>query len=410
MSRNRKKTSGNSDSRIPIVGFEQGQERRDTGSQRFLQSLRATWKALIAFFAVLVMGIHQRLWHDLFAGTSVGHRVVFDGIAVVASSLAVAVATMVTAYRLLGYLLVAAILLGVTTGLGLYQVDRHMLRLLYQGVATDWRFRLMIGVVRTGVLLLMAALGFFSAVNANREAIDTALETQRIAKFEVSAADPRYKPQMDAARHTVELAASAMTRKAELQKAVQDKTQQREAALQEYQDQCQGNTSVDGRTRIPICGPLARGAQSHATSLDHQIAALNAELKVMGSSNDLAVANKALERIEKQIREEVDRTTSGFPARLRIMLELIWNDWAVRASVVPWLILTLIPECLLWISYARRVHPALIRLAKIENELLDAGIDAYRRAGRDRLGQRLQPLVIHVPPASQRPTLKAVGT
>lgn len=409
MSRNRKKTNGNSAPHIPIVGFEQGQERRDAGSLGFLQSLMAIWRAFIAFFAVLVMGIHQRLWHDLFAGTSVGHRVVFDGIAIVASSLAVAAATMVTAYRLLGYLLGSAILLGSVTGLGFYLLDRHMLRLRYQAGATDWRFRIMISAVRLGVLLLMVALGIFSAVNANREAIDTALETQRISKFEVLAADPRYRNQMDAARHTVKLAASAMARQADLQKAVQDKTQQREAALQEYQDQCQGNTSIDGRTRVPVCGPLARGAQSHATSLDHQIAALNAELKAIGPGNDLTSANKGLERIEMQIREEVNRTTSGFPARLRIMLDLIRDDWSVRASAVPWLILTLIPECLLWISYARSVHPALIRLSTIENELLDAGIDAYRRAGRDRLGQRQQPLVIHVPSANQRPTLKAVG-
>lgn len=409
MSRTSKETNENLFPTNVSLIPEQHQENCKSESLHFLKSLISAWQALITFFAVLVMGVNQKLWREVFAGTSVGHRVVFDGIAVLASSLAVAIATMVTAYRLLGYALLAAIFLGITTGFGFYLIDRHMLRLRYESDANDGRFRLMIAAIRLGILLLMVALGIFSAVNANREAIDTALETQRIAKFEALAADPRYKTQMDAARHTVELAASTMARQAELQKAVQDKTQQREAALQEYQDQCQGNTSVDGRTRIPICGPLARGAQSHATSLDHQIAALNTELKAMGSSNDLASANKALERIETQIREEVDRTTSGFPARLRIMLDLIWDDWAVRASVVPWLILTLIPECLLWISYARRVHPALIRLAMIENELLDAGIDAYRRAGRDRLGQRLQPLVIHVPPASQRPTLKAVG-
>lgn len=381
---------------------------RNRLSRLGMRAVPAIWSAAPARFAS-VMAVPPTIWDQVLVGTPAGHQIVFDGVAVVASSTAVGMATTVTAFGLLDYPLLGAVILGLAAGGGLYMIDHHMLVLRRQQAADSRSFRTLIATVRLAVLLLMVFLGLCSATNAHRETIDAKLAEERKALESALGEDARYKPQLDTARTAVTTAGLALQRQQELQKEIQTHSINRTKAEQESIDQCEGNTSLDGQTRIQICGPKARGAKTAAASLGKQVESLQKELDSLENPKEAyRNASAELERIAGKIKHEAEKSTGGFAARLRILGQLVMHDVAAAFAVVPWLMLGLIPESLLWISYTRAVHPGLRRLSNIENEILSARSDVYRCLARDSAGGKMEPIVVHVPAKRQKSSFQVV--
>lgn len=381
-----------------------------TRLQRVLQLLAQAQSALAIFFSCTIMGLPVELLRTPFSQSPTARGVVFDGIAVTASSISIGLLTTSSAARLFGYSWYVACIMGPVVGAGFFILDRRSLLQRYEAGIMTTSQKIQFSINRAIVLFIVFSLSLFNALNVNHETIDAQILQKQIEYANQISSTPRYKPRLEAARSAVEIAIKAEERRLELTADLANKTRDLEVAKRNVTDECEGNF-VDGKQKIKSCGPRARGFQSQVDMLSNQISAMkNEETVVAGATSNKTAASQHLASIELEISEEAKRKTSGLAMRLSSFFQLLTTDWAVILSVLPFMIIATICDMLLIVAFARPVDSLLAKVYVMQSEIANAEIDVLRVTHRTRLSNSLPPLHVR---STQQPSHRvphAVGS
>lgn len=226
-----------------------------------------------------------------------------------------------------------------------------------------------------------------SALAQNIQARQTALEN--VAPYQAQLAEAR-KALADASQQEGKLDALRQ-QELKLQSAVA-------SSMAEYQMECDGATSPDGRTRVRKCGPLALGWKAQAQREQDQAKAVQAQIQSLGNPADLRQAAQGrVDAVLMEIKNQATRENSGAGAQMSGLAQAARNDPGVLMVAAFVLGCFLLPDVVTWLAMSRpagKLNDHFAKLREVDDLKTQSQIEAYEQSVFDAATAALPPLEV----------------
>lgn len=353
-----------------------------------------------AAFLISLIGF-TREQYEAIKESKLLHNLAFRSFAILLGCMAFAVAVFAFAMGLLRYALLSALVFAGVSALVLYLIERNNImdtlstgRVSGKAVAT-----------RVGVISMMFGAAVALAIFSMKHDIDKRIAEKTALTVQQLQSDPRFAVPLAAAQSAVDQWSKNQVRESELLRRISELETEHAQALQEYMNQCQGNTTADGKQRLVGCGSRARAYAAAAASLDAQRKGLQRELDALQEARKEASSNlgdtpaSQLNKLTEQINEEASRRNQGAGAQLSALYDLFWTDGSVATILGFYLALSLLPEILVWTALSKPgiYEPTLKRIHEMELMVNNNRLDVLAEAKRDHYTKDLPLRHVHTP-------------
>ncbi|EGV32676.1 hypothetical protein ThidrDRAFT_1161 [Thiorhodococcus drewsii AZ1] len=331
---------------------------------------------------------------DIIAGNpKLRREIAFQALALILCSISLGYAVYRVAISLLGFPVFHALPLATLAAIGLFALDHHYLIQARGNGADDIRRAIyQVRFVSIVIIMLSFSLMTTDTFHADIERILAEAKEVRRATMEQS---PQYALELGGAREAMVQATAAIGREEELQLRLRALQVELGRALQDMQDEIQGN-ETDGKIRVGGFGPRARGFRTTAERLGREIATTKEELGRIGDPQDrLTTAKQRLATVEQRLQNELNIAYGGRSQRLEAMGMLLKSSSSAWIAVTFWILIGTLPDLMMFAAQRRMFnHDLFEAMRAAEHEDLRAEIDRLRRMLRQRQTDRLTPIEV----------------
>lgn len=258
-------------------------------------------------FLLRLMGITPEHW-AMMHNTPAAYKTGFEGFAALSSSIAFAMVTHQFAVTFMEYPEAAAWGLGVATAITMLAMDLQCFSQLRLCVS-EHRKTILAWVTLNRILVFTMLLigSIVSAVSHQSDAIASLRAQDARRQSATLENDPRYQDRLARASDRLHAAQERVKTWNQVVSQLHELEDQLRRLRLEYQNQIDGATTSNGRTRQPGKGPIALGIEHEIAALVDQQRTLETRKASLGDPADAAQQAKHAHEELKAIRDDIER-------------------------------------------------------------------------------------------------------
>lgn len=348
-----------------------------------------------------VLGVSKR-HRDVLEDSDSDKVLTFQALALIVSSVAFAVTTLLYSMELVGHPWWLALLVSLAAGAVLFAIDRMTMIDLRvnpsSGRGKAW-------VVRIASVLMALMMAILSGVKSHGDDIERIQTANASAAASRQLQGPTVVAQVAAANSALKQAEADARRQAELRKALtatQDRIAKAEAELAR---ELGGSFDPDsGKQRAKGRGPKALHWESVRDEARQQTSALQAELLALGDVEArLRRANADIKTLQDQALALGHAGQKGAAKKIEALFQLLKDEWTAWFSLGYGIALALLPEMLLLRAMSRSpsLEAVQANLTPLERRRSRALAQQAARAMKEQIAQRAKRASVGRPSARQ---------